>query len=326
MRPWGHISWALALSSPRQYRFVGCLGPEERSLATYFFLQRRGALTGDTLLRIEEPASPNAVATTARLQTRSDECARLGMTPNVYRMNLLDSVFDLESIVLDGASSVILDITSLPKRFFFFALKLLLQASHVRNLVLTYAVPKSYATTALSEDNDPWDALPTFRQPDLAKEAEAHKRIIVNVGFMPEGFVAHLESPTEQKIDLLVPFPSPLPAVRRAWQSVWRLSATTSASARFDEHRVSATDMSEAFDRIVSLIPSGTRLASFAPFGPKPISAAMCIYATLTGSPVYYSQPKVYHPDYSLGVAEKAGIPEIYGYWVKHDGVALYSV
>jgi hypothetical protein len=55
------------------------------------------------------------------------------------------------------------------------------------------------------------------------------------------------------------------------------------------------------------------------------MSIAMCLYANLTDSPVYYSQPKVYHPEYSIGVQVRDGEAEIYAYCIRLSGRDLYS-
>jgi hypothetical protein len=54
--------------------------------------------------------------------------------------------------------------------------------------------------------------------------------------------------------------------------------------------RVAPDDISGAFD-LICRIANGNHL-SIAPFGPKPISAAMRFFAALTDSPVYYAHPE----------------------------------
>jgi hypothetical protein len=244
------------------------------------------------------------------------------------KFSLLATLAELESFYRSVAGpSLILDITSLPKRFFFALLRDIYLKGSITDLILTYTLPMTYPAAPLAENHDPWDALlPTFRVVDPDLEAKAHRQLLVNLGFVPDGLVAHLENRAEEKqIDLIVPFPAPVSAVQRSWQSLWAL-ASTPYKARFNEYRVGALDMAEAFDLIVSLLPSDSNLVSFAPFGPKPISAAMCIFSVLTSSPVYYAQPKVYRPDYSIGVATHQNRPKILAYWIKHDGVPLYDL
>ena len=325
-RPWGLLNWALSLAPKRSWKLIGNIGTEKRSLACIGSLARDRLLADSTLLRIKSPHSPYVDLAERRIDERISEYKGAGLRDPFYDCELLGPITAIEPILASLPESVILDITSLPKRYFFFLLKKLFRASEVRDLLVTYTIPRGYPPHLLSEDQEPWDALPSFRQSDPDLEATAHRRLVVNVGFMPNGLVAHLEGPAEEKqIDLLIPFPAPISAVKRSWQSVWALRSTPHM-ARFNEVRVGMNDMSEGFKTLVSLLPKDTNLISLAPFGPKPVSAAMCIYATITGSPVYYSQPKVYHPDYSSGVSEVNGGPEIYAYWVKFDGSQLYCL
>jgi hypothetical protein len=84
--------------------------------------------------------------------------------------------------------------------------------------------------------------------------------------------------------------------------------------------------MSSAFDRIVSLSRESDSSLSFAPFGPKPLSAAMCLFAFQRDCAVYYPQPRIYNPDYSVGVGTLEGKRAIFGYWLKHNETELYNV
>jgi len=78
---------------------------------------------------------------------------------------------------------------------------------------------------------------------------------------------------------------------------------------------------STAFETILRLTNEGKVPAVFAPLGPKPISAAMCLIASqIQHFPVYYAQPKSYAVDYSSGSGKT------YAYWIKHDGINLYEL
>ena len=84
--------------------------------------------------------------------------------------------------------------------------------------------------------------------------------------------------------------------------------------------------MSAAFDRIRQIAGNPGKPLAFAPFGPKPTSAAMCLYAMQRDSSVHYAQPTVYHPDYSRGVRNNDPAVAVSAYWVKHEGENLYAV
>jgi hypothetical protein len=327
IQPWGLIDWAFQLSSPKKWDYIGCLGPEERSIASLKNLADRKLLQQALLLKVEEPNSPYARKSEIALNERQKDLASLAFRPRVVPLQLLAPISELEALCNSIVEPcVILDITSLPKRFFFYLLKCFYQRDSIRNLIMTYTLPASYPQAQLAENHDIWDALPTFRHPDPAAEAKAHRRLLVNIGFIPDGLVAHLENRADEKqIDLILPFPGSAQAVQRAWQSLWALTSTP-YRARFNEHRVGAHDLSGAFDLILSLLPHDTNLVSFAPFGPKPISAAMCLYSSLTGSPVYYAQPKIYRPDYSIGVAKVSGVDQVLSYWLKCNGRQMFKL
>ncbi|MNE96388.1 hypothetical protein D3C80_1945870 [compost metagenome] len=85
----------------------------------------------------------------------------------------------------------------------------------------------------------------------------------------------------------------------------------------------------EVFDAIGALTDFGERFAILAPFGPKPISLAMALYASrvYTGQEhcsVNYTQPTVYNPDYSSGVKLQRGLPLINSYAIRLNGQNLY--
>jgi hypothetical protein len=70
------------------------------------------------------------------------------------------------------------------------------------------------------------------------------------------------------------------------------------------------------YDKISSL--GKDKKVIFAPYGPKTISLGMCLYASLNGSAVYYTQPTSYNPNYSDGCGKS------YAYLIKLDGALLY--
>ncbi len=84
--------------------------------------------------------------------------------------------------------------------------------------------------------------------------------------------------------------------------------------------------MWDTFERIVSLTQKAAKPAIFAPFGPKTASVAMCLYATVMDAEVFYTQPEVYHPEYSSGVSVVNGEAEIYGYGLRVESKEYYLI
>lgn len=324
-RPWGLLDWTLSITSPRQWFFVGALGTEDRSLEAWKWVRTLGLERGRTMIQVNPiEATRFCIPTRASLERRRSEFVALGGSESEIKpLGLLAEKHEVEALALavsEKSPSVILDISSLPKRFFFLLLRAFRQSKEIRDLVVTYTCPREYQSEdKLSEGAEKWDYLPGFLG------TEKKELLVAAVGFMVESLQEHLSGNEAHKaVQLLIPFPAPPSAVRRSWQSVFNLH-TGRNSEKFERHRVDANDMSAAFDRICSLGRDVDAVA-FAPFGPKPISAAMCLYADLCDSAVHYPQPLGYNPDYSMGVATINGKPHVNTYWIKHSGKNFYTV
>jgi hypothetical protein len=325
-RPWGLLDWALDLSHERQWSFVGTLGTEERSLAAWKWLRQLNRERSSTLLEIRDQISRYTNQTNQLLAERLDEFREAGgNTANIKRSSLAAPLHEIdalcEQLEVQG-HPVLLDITSLPKRFFFPMLRALSRSPEIPDLVVAYTSPEAYEENEpLSENLGPWTPLPGFPP---ARDGE--EVLIASVGFAVERLLEHTETITRQPaIKILIPFPATLSSMRQAWKSVWWLEKAASAD-KFENHRVSALNTSAAFDRITSLVRDAGGVPAFAPFGPKPISVAMCLHAFQRDSAVYYPQPAVYHPAYSTGVAIQGGKPAVNAYWIKHDNRFLYRL
>jgi hypothetical protein len=326
-RPWGLVRWALSLAPARQWALLGALGTEQRSLAAFVELRSAGCLASTQLLEIHDPVPRFAQLAAERLAVRRSEFLAAGgaaaeILPN---RGLLDELHKITAIATATASrgeSIIVDISSLPKRYYFPVLRELHANPAVKDLLITYTSPRSYPSDReLSEGADDWLHLPGFAGPGSGREL-----LIAGVGFASENLQKHVGSIHDHEvIRIFIPFPAPLGSLRRSWDAVYRLEGERSRE-KFSNHRVDAFDMSAAFDRIVSLTTNSSAHPAFAPFGPKPLSAAMCLYAAQRNAAVYYPQPKSYNPDYSIGIAEIDGQKAIHAYWVKHAGVSFYQL
>lgn len=325
-RPSGNLEWSLACSDARKWHFLGSINSEIRSFQVAKALCRLGVVEGNHILRVRWPDSPFSDEGERRTAQNMESFRRDYGEPNILTRDLLATVPDF---IMDARqpskSSVILDITSMPKRFYFYYLKSLLLNSNVEDLLVTYCAGQ-YGQGALSSNHEDWDVLPTFRPSNRSAEEDARKRLAVNVGFMPGGLEEHLMADeTETNLSLILPFPARVSSVRRVWKSAMEIRKMWHGQpSSVHICRAAPDDISGAFD-LICRIANGTPL-SLAPFGPKPISAAMCIFATLTDSPVYYAQPKWYYPDYTTGPdTDDSGLPKISGHWIKHSGKLLYE-
>jgi hypothetical protein len=326
-RPWGPVEWTLSLSKPRDWHFIGVIGTEERSLCARNLLQSMSLLYSESFALIQDVKSDRHTATAENLISQRLEkfLGQRGDSTSIEKFSIMAELYLIQNFAKKAISSgqpLILDITSLPKRFFFPMLRSFMRTDSVRDLVLTYTSPQSYADDApLYEEIEPWKHLPGF----IGDEVDS-SLWIVSVGFLVESLRKYLgDNPDHERMKVLIPFPAPLSILRRTWVSVFQLEEGQQ-DGRFEKHRVDTLDISAAFDRIVSLTRNSSKPVAFAPFGPKPTSAAMCLYAIEQNSAVYYPQPTVYNPNYSIGIRNNDPETAVKAYWIKHDGENLYCM
>lgn len=325
-RPWGSVKWALSLSAAKQWHWIGAIGTEERSLTGWREMQQHAAVTSELFGQVHDvPSEKYRDRTRKAFEARREEFQNAGGDlASVTQFELLSELFRVTAFAQQAATasqSVALDITSFPKRFFFTILRTLVAHPNVSNLLVTYTSPDKYADDApLYEDIEPWKTLPGFGGSSARPD-----HWIVSVGFLVESLRQYVGGNPQEQMTLLIPFPAPLAVLRRTWRSVAELEQDHT-DRRFDKHRVDTLDMSAAFDRIRSVAGTPARELAFAPFGPKPTSAAMCLYALQCNSSVLYPQPTIYHPEYSTGVRDNDPTKAVQAYWIKHEGEFLYAV
>lgn len=328
-RPWGLLNWVLRRCPVTQWALYGCLSPEERCLEAWSCLSREGKLGRTQLLRIlDKPSRHSELAKVRREERTRDFSKGGGALGDIRDEGLTDAshheiVSSIDNFIHLASPNIMLDVSSMPKRFFFPTLRQLLRAPEVQNLVVTYTVPEDHTSEPLAEGFGDWAPLPLFTGERVQEQPEM---LVVNVGFQPFGLLKQVEQAgSGLPIRLLFPFPAPAKAYRRSWEFVRRLQKHRRSSG-YELHRTDAREVGDAFDRLVSLTDGGLKRALLAPFGPKPISVAMCVFATLTGSPVYYTQPTIYHPDYAIGVSRIDGCPETYAYCIRLNGSDYYDI
>lgn len=324
-RPSGDLNWALACSRPRQWHFFGSVNSELRSIETGKILSELRLLESHQLLRVSWPVGPEQSSGEEKTELNLHNFEQACGGTHILERELMAPIADFSTDATStNSKSVILDITSMPKRFFFFYLKTLLKDNSVKDLIITYCAGK-HRKGLLSGNSEDWQALPSFRGGTNEEERSAKKRLVVNVGFMPGGLEEHLKNDSsEQDLFLILPIAARVSSTRRVWKSAMEIQRGWNSKSPVHLRRVAPHDVSASFD-LLSRISGGASL-SLAPFGPKPISAAMCIYAALNNCPVYYAQPKWYYPDYTTSVVTGADSqPKISAHWIKHGGVCLYK-
>jgi hypothetical protein len=248
-------------------------------------------------------------------------------TSHIKTHKLFESLNYLTDPILNflknSCHNIILDISTFPKKFFFPITKLLLQNTNIENLIVTYSIPHKYATAEMSEDYEQWRTLPLFDEKFPAQENEL---FFVGAGHMAMGLPEQIEDAAgEVGVRVFIPFPGDPHSFNKNLNFVRNIEKNLNPG-RITLKKVYARDLPEVFEYILSETENGQKASIFAPYGPKPISLAMCIYSFLTTSPVYYTQPRIYNPDYSEGVYKKNGDPQVYSYSLRINGKDLYSV
>ncbi|MCD2178224.1 hypothetical protein [Rhizobium sp. C1] len=305
---------------------------EERSHATYTTLRTLGTIANSLVFRIEDEPSRFYQEVERRTDTNESIFLRSGLpSASICRRKLIEP-FSSYSIAIEayletvGQRNVLVDISSMPKRLFFFIIKRLL-SSTFDNIIVTYAEPEKYSEEPLAENPQRWAALPGFAGP---RRVPSDRNLIIALGYEPLGLPDLVLSGefASAQVALLFPFPSSPERVAKNWKFARNLFPNIDISA-VNIKRVDGINVPEVFDAIGSLTDFGDRFAMLAPFGPKPISLAMALYASKQHPSgehcnVSYTQPTVYNPDYSSGIKMQAGTPLINAYAVRIGGANLY--
>lgn len=322
-RPWGNFPWVLSKLKVIQWDFIGCISTEERCSTTFENVIKSGILNNGYFFEIIDPIFSDEHA--QKIKIARDKILKMYKDDKIkiYIRELLQEDIklyeDIKSLLDNSISSIIIDISCLPKRYFFPLVKLAMQEDRLQNLIITYTVPEKYCSEDLSDDPEPWYPLPFFMP--VSFPDEKYEVAIVGTGFMPFSLPKLLKDKhSEILLKLLFPFPPGPPNYQRSWEFVRKIEKHYTLKSNDKILRINSLDLCEAFDHICSATNFGNNKAIFAPYGPKPISLAMCIYASLSNSPVYYTQPKYYNPNYSIGAKENLA------YCIKINGKNLYTI
>jgi hypothetical protein len=214
-----------------------------------------------------------------------------------------------------AVNSLIIDITCLPKRFCCFFVKQLTLDDRFRNVVLTYTSPglAGHTHEHLSEDVLPADYLPGFAGAFVGTT----RGLVVSVGFELPGIGSLLEWDPSlgRKMKILLSFPATGEEVRREWRTLKAMFSDEPSDVNLTSvHVVAPWDAELVYDHLQQWKDEVGELV-LAPFGPKPHSLGMALFAIKYGSGVVYCQPRSYNPNYSMGIGGT------YAYVAKWDGL-----
>ena len=340
-RPSGPLNWILEkLPSAGKFDLIGASASEERSNAVPELLYDRDKLRNASLLAINDQPSTYLVPS-QKLRRANFDALRLRI-PNLqepFELDLFSSLDELDD-AFDQLSpkigeNVVLDISALPKRVFFYLIRRLDELVSIRNLIVTYSVPKSYETP-LHKNPAGWDSLPSF---GVSKSHEEKPMLVVAVGYHHLKLLELIQDREPQRVRLLMPFPSMPNGFKLNWDFVRNIREQFGEShgdqAPFKpQHirRVNPYSASLAFDHLVGQTANHSGEIILAPFGPKPISLAMALFALAAehngrSVSVGYTQPTSYNPNYSRGIKIDAeGKPVVHSFVLKLAGTQLYRL
>lgn len=333
-RPWGQFRQIMQSQTNQGWALVSCASPETRC-KTVFECMRDLNISGPQLVfEIDDPLSVATQEIENKVSQNRASIAALGFADQVFaRHDLMAPFQKYEKTLRDflaaiGDQNLVVDITSLPKKVYFFLTKLLFnEFTQPRNVVFTYAEPERYSDQPLAANPDPWEALPGFR---VSPRDENGRSVVVGIGYEPLGLPDLVDSGKfdETQMAFLFPFPAQADRVKRNWRFIRGIFPNADAN-RLTIERVDGINVPEVFQTLSGIGEEGQKGLTLAPFGPKPVSLAMALYAARfsiaplqTG--VYYTQPTFYNPDYSRGIKKIDGNAVLNTYCVKLDGQFLY--
>lgn len=333
-RPWGHIDWLITRLGEEGWSLLACNGTEERSagFACHFGRRRFGYAR---IVSIRDPEPLSQAAFDARLAERRSNFLDAGFSESEIKdAPLLESLEQIrghiDALVDAGARRLIVDITSFPKRWFFALLQAALENDRLSDVVATYTSSTDYAEL-LSSNIGPLRALPGFYAEDGRTE---HGSIIVGIGFDPSPLVPLLQDHQARKIRLIFPFPPGPPGHRRNWMFVKQIESLTESEEIDPPDRVHIHmyDCPQVFDALAEMTRGGNDTSALAPYGPKTVSLAMCLFSLAASRhgkprvPIFYAQPKRYALDYTTGIARCGNVAEVTGYCLRVGGQNLYDL
>ena len=333
-RPWGHIDWLLDRLRSRPWSLLACCGTERRSIALADHLGR-DRLRDVEIVAIHDPEPLDLAANKSRLLSRQNSLEARGYQPSeIHDVELLAELNTIrgpaDRLAAKGSTSIIIDITSLPKRWFFPIIQAVLENNQFEDVMVTYTSATRYSNE-LAENREPLRVLPGF----FAENGRSqHEFIIVGIGFEPQSLIPWLSTQKSSKIKLVFPFPPGPPGHRRNWMFVKQIEDRTPSGeiAPPDRVHINMYDCPQVFEALCHMTENGRQETAIAPYGPKTVSLAMCLFALAAKAarrlrvPVYYAQPRRYNPDYTSEIRMHEDAPDITGYCLQLAGRNLYTL
>lgn len=323
--PWGNIEWLLPKVGVNNWKGIFCASFEPRCVAVSDWLCGKNYLSDSVCLRIVDPENRFSQEISNITDVHELSLKRsLNDRVEVKKEHLLAEPSVWYKIINEMASeadvSVMLDISSLPKRVFLFAVKRLMSLPNVKDLVVCYTRPEGYKEGAFTEDAEPPAPLPGFGR---INQTSGDSTVIVSVGYMAFNLAELLEQNRGKSAKFIFPFPPGSPGFRRGWKLLHELAPALERQVEIK--RIHSMDMFAVLDWIRVTCREITHNIDFIPLGPKPHALAMALaFPEFSDrSEIIYSQPRLYHPNYSYGVSRiHKGTPDITAYCLKRNHIS----
>lgn len=337
-RAWGDADWLLPhYQCQGEWAVLACVSTERRSVDSVLELSKYAQKL--FLVQIDDPHPQDPVATeqeyNAAWKKIEDNISGRYDKFSGELKSTLDEVAEYVDAAVNVSQSIVLDITSFPKRWFFPMVQLLMHNPQVENLIVAYTQGTKYAKVI---SRNPEALRPIQGFPSVEGRSE-HDFAFVGVGFHLLNFSRMFGEDRPRALKMLFPFPPGPPGLKRNWkfvESMERIVGRENDGLRkidpIDFVQLSALDASQAFDAIRKVTKDGDRTSYMLPFGPKPVSLAMCLFSVAADQadksevPIYYAQPSQYALHYTSAPLLKDGKLSCLSYALKHKGKNLYSL
>ncbi|MCA9061255.1 MAG: hypothetical protein KDA85_22230, partial [Planctomycetaceae bacterium] len=319
------------------WTLVGSLSPEKRGLAAAGELIAMSPGSSVTLLKLTPLATRGIANVKARLAENETEAVRafggrLMIRPErPLHASDHEVLEDVQNLADQLHGQVVIDVSTMPKRWFIPLVRELVERPQIHTLVATNCKPQQYSLDRLATDADSWEPLPGYLH---AEGRSSETTAIIGVGYHTLNLHDFLGENTARNIalKLFLPFPSLHPGFRQNWEFVRDITTAWKGASRPEIVRVPTDDVSLIFDRLIQHSHGGySESLVMAPFGPKTVSLAMCLLAIArericpeVETEIGYTQPKAYASDYSSGVAKRDGIPIVNAYCIRIKGQSFY--
>jgi len=332
-KPWGNIDWITdRLAHIEQWGFLGNIYTEERSLRAWIWLKDNRKLKSYEMWKINDISvspSPFRKITDEQYAIREEEYFQNG-GQKPLEFSLLESDEKaseyLRRFIEKTDGNVIIDISTMPKRWFFPIIKDCIENEEVKNLLVTYTIAKFYSKKQ-GEDPMAWKYFPSFGE--LPERENVEKIFIISAGYQPLSLPEWISQQESPKIYILFPFPASISGYTRAWDFVRTVESDCYPieSDNFNIKFVSGYDLPIIYDTISEIIKlENGKEPILIPYGPKPVSLAFAILSSQLHFPVGYTQPMYYNPYYSRGFEETEDkVPKTMSYLLKENGNILYK-